>query len=109
MPLGISIPGKVVRGDDPRARKPAASHVSRANALGGVLQSVEQSKCWCPRGEGSSSDNRGDGAIAFAVERDMFLSIAGRLARNSARASSRTFIHLGLAGSGLAGAVLCSA
>jgi len=53
---GDPVPGKVVRGDDPQARKPAAGHVSRANALGGVLQVLKQSVCVCPLGEGLCND-----------------------------------------------------
>ena len=40
IPLGPSGPGKVVGGRDPRARRPATSRESCANASGGVLRSV---------------------------------------------------------------------
>ena len=42
--------GKVVEGDDPRARKPAASHESRANALGGVPRCRTSSRSICLKG-----------------------------------------------------------
>src|ERR1700741_4998576 len=61
MPLGTNVPGKVVRGSDPRARKPAAGHVSRANALGGVLQGVESVGLRLSFGRRLRNDTRGDG------------------------------------------------